>query len=1789
MRSQIAHEARAILTRNRYRRIWMKIVSVLGCLVVFCTTYALILPAITLEENQCGKMEHTHTDACYAQVLPESKPICTGEGLGLHAHTDACLDASGAYCCGNSDFVIHTHDAVCFDADGNLWCPLPEATAHVHSDACYATPITEEPPHIHTEDCYAPQQGALICAEDHPHEATCYETEQVLVCALPTESESTPERICGQEEMILHTHDAACYDATGNPICGKPQVLEHAHNADCFEITSEAAAPETLTCEIPEGEGAHTHGEGCYDEGGLLICQLEESEGHLHGARCYGIWELTCGLEEHTHNPACYADPTADVETAEDWEQTFADVELTGVWAEDVLAIAESQLGYTESTANYVVEPDGTLKGYTRYGAWCGSPYGDWCAMFVSFCLNYAGVPEDAFPWEASCPRWVEKLEEMELYAPAVGEYRPGLGDVVFFDWDGDTQADHVGLVRELRGETGFATIEGNCGNQVAMREYAGNDTSILGYGILSAFRQAAPLSEEGVDWGYNPDDSIWWKDSTITQINDAADIRADVPYVIAGRNRVNVMTKDKASDTVLATARPAVSSFVDYEIWYFEADGENFRIYYLDESNAKHYLQLNQADLTLVTEVEQASSFSVAVTTSTEFSGMLIKCGEYYLNTYGSDWQTCSGWAGWNQPDSGSHLQILEADTQERTAQRIITESSPNTVINLFDYWLTERFAPDNDSTTGDLLVSGINNNHAFKFVKDENDGNHINTYLHEHVNTGIVANRLGSDGYPYLSGDLETQGTDSTESLAYLFNPKIESEGKHSYRNVGGLLTIDEQGYYSFNCKTQSAEFREDKNNIYVYDAPVAEGAYTGVGQFFPFDKAPRIGDMSCRDVSLNHYFGLTITTRFIQQHGGHTNIDRKVVTTFDFTGDDDVWIFIDGVLVGDVGGVHDACSVSINFKTGAVVVKNRYGGVEHSTTLKAAYEAANAVEKTDWNGDTFKDNTTHTLKFYYLERGNVASNLTLKYNLTKIPDTTIYKVNQYGGPVKDATFAVYAADEAYNMLSEKNGQIVTVDGKPQYDDDGNIVDASGNILAHALYKSTTNAQGEMLFADPDGMAYSLKELEDMFGSHFILREIKVPKGYRSVSKDVNLEIWHGENQTILKCNNTTDSGSRAAATLQITATDILHLQESYNGNSIVEYCSENGVTNGTLFAVVFKYIGKVDAAGNATELNDSSKWAPVYGTDREGYHQVDMAGKSIDDGILEAVRNAKSYDDIVFQLSANSTMQLTIENLPGHITTYYRMLGQDRMGETRYSVSYYWTPGSIEEISADNMFRVYTAGETASDEDPYSPFDRIFGANIQVPNLLNNVVVQKTDEKGQRIDGATFAIYPVEQQSDGTIHYRAEDGSYVALGENVTVNTDGTITDGVTTITPLDIGVTRTWEDGIHTGSTGFFNLEDGQYIIKEVAPPPGYRLNTADVMVLVTEDTIYANAGTEDDGISVGRGPGYVVHTLEKFASRGEIDNTLCWIYAQLRISEPSTSFADVGDESKISGYLTADNSCATSKNVEDAAKAYLRYEITEGEAAFNFVPNKERTKVLPDAHATGTRRLFTTVGWPYYEIYQDHAYGEIAKVSTANYDDWSSHNIANLFSRSTYIRVTDIQEAELEVKKVSATNLSLGLPGAEFRLYCQAEGQEPVYYCRNGETVTWETDAAKALVLTTGTDGLTTERFTKLSDGIYYLEEIKAPDGYMLPERPVKVEIRYAQITLLSPDPPNGHAVASRLQEDNTYIHTVTVPNSNGYLLPATGGMGTRVYTTGGLLCLCAGVLLLCYRKKRGVA
>ncbi len=513
MRKRDVRRMQRYVKRNKFRRAWKRIAQVMACITVFCTTYALILPAITLEMQPfCEIEDHEHVAACY-EPLPESGEEQQTNPL-IHSHNDLCFDRTGMLICPLEEIEEHQHSDACYqivyrqmreegpDEEGQLKQEtqiqeeVPTTPVHVHDSACYAfqqgvliCSLQESPGHKHEEDCYGEKlicqlQGhdehahtelcyetVLLChqeeTEGHLHTDTCYEMNEVLVCGLETAEAladthtgtDTAQSVAdGQEpedtqtETILETEPVAEITESRVLVCQKQEYVEHSHSETCF-ATNEMGEKH-LVCVMPQLQ-KHQHSEKCLSlSEEMLSCDLVE-EAHKHTYKCYTTWSFVCEFCADGNGPQT----DADLETEQDWEKTFADVTLTGFWPEDILSIAKTQLDYEESQKNYAEGEDGTCRGYTRYGQWRGDPYGDWNSLFVSFCLHYANVEE--FPLQDNCGSWIEELKDIQRYVSAEG-YIPKSGDLIFlesnrterFEESEEVTAsmivDRVGIVSEL-------------------------------------------------------------------------------------------------------------------------------------------------------------------------------------------------------------------------------------------------------------------------------------------------------------------------------------------------------------------------------------------------------------------------------------------------------------------------------------------------------------------------------------------------------------------------------------------------------------------------------------------------------------------------------------------------------------------------------------------------------------------------------------------------------------------------------------------------------------------------------------------------------------------------------------------------------------------------------------------------------------------------------------------------------------------------------------------------------------------------------------------------------------------------------------------------------------------------------------------------------------------------------------------------------------------------------------------------------------------------------------------
>lgn len=397
MKNRFQEAIQNVQRQRHLARRSVAMVLVLAMLTAMSVSWRLHQDGIALAADDtryyCGKEEHKHTDDCY---IEGTEPICGyEEGEIVEETMDSADDAGGG------DSSAADWDEAGSEPESEPATqeePEPEVVLHHHTADCYeeeeVLTCGIESDHVHQDYCYDQETGELLCTE-HEHTDDCYTLEKVLVCG---QEEGEPEK----------TDDgAALYDVDENSA----------------EESDSAEEPETVADPEPEKEATKPETDAEIDMGYTV---------HHHTAECYGK-VLICGKEEHEHTAACLVNPNAEI----DAEYDAKTPDRTSVdWAQDMVLVARSQLGYTESKAD--VDEDGN--GYTMYADqyYKDKPmvYADWDSTFVAYCLYHAGVPQDIIPQYASISALRGELARMnsEYYTDDPQEFASILpGDIVMY------------------------------------------------------------------------------------------------------------------------------------------------------------------------------------------------------------------------------------------------------------------------------------------------------------------------------------------------------------------------------------------------------------------------------------------------------------------------------------------------------------------------------------------------------------------------------------------------------------------------------------------------------------------------------------------------------------------------------------------------------------------------------------------------------------------------------------------------------------------------------------------------------------------------------------------------------------------------------------------------------------------------------------------------------------------------------------------------------------------------------------------------------------------------------------------------------------------------------------------------------------------------------------------------------------------------------------------------------------------------------------------------------------
>lgn len=965
----------------------------------------------------------------------------------------------------------------------------------------------------------------------------------------------------------------------------------------------------------------------------------------------------------------------------------------------------------------------------------------------------------------------------------------------------------------------------------------------------------------------------------------------------------------------------------------------------------------------------------------------------------------------------AGAYAPSMLAETPPDT---IDTVSPVGTTINLFDYWVGEQrdektysFINYNDKYWGSPVPSyentswctGINKNHVLKFTPyssewafkgvggaesevlggQKNPIAKANLYVSENGSkpySGIVQDHLGSDGFPVLNDKVTTgsvrddyKGTEELswgESLSYLFDPGADTQYRKAFSNVKNLLKFDQSsGYYTYDSGTNYAEFYPDNagsGSFTVYDQ-------ADVG-FFPFNEFGSVNDEYIPDggkpddpkIDANHFFGMTMSTNFMQTANGKSDSGADI--EYYFRGDDDVWVFIDGVLVGDLGGLHQTASLRINFNSGEIKVNEQHAG-----TLKEKFNYARE-DTSNFNGETFADGTYHTLQFFYLERGANASNLTLEFNLVSAPESTIRSVNQNGQGVNGTKFTLYASDEHYSNKDNIDSTTVSL--------------ASG----------VTASEGQLVLKDEHGRNVSLQELwnnvnqQDIYTyqngerANLILKQ-ELPSGYRG--QELNqLYLYRIDDKVLLLSDDTWNTGTYACSNSTIS----MDGQVTYGNNNQLANLKDGG----TLFAVVLRREKK--------KTPETDNWYMLTGNATDGWQ---IGENPVNGNVNQVLSQYSEHPENFYpvSLSSNGGYEVTVRDLPGDITKYYYFLKDSgNENEAEYNIAFYYTSaGSIEQAVQDaNQERTTTwmVNNTNS-------WTRIFSTDIYVANIKNRLLVQQLTPEGKTLTDAEFTLY--DKTYDPTLDDGAKEQAKVA-----------TLT--TTNLTKSGQGIDL---DGAALYPTGNAILEDGIYYLVQTKSPTGYKENTTVTKIIVDSTGVYADAGGADDDVQVARGIGSVVKSLAEFASSPDIDATLNNIVAKF-YTTPSlpggNNFVDYDWAKKGTyhpSYWYADGKYSVAgigEKPTNATELGMHMEYGTSAAILEYGPGQE---ILTQLGKDALYWMVTDTGWSNLMIEQCQQH---TQAIGKNYESLAGKDLSNLFSRSVVVQVTDqVQTCKLTVSNV----------------------------------------------------------------------------------------------------------------------------------------------------------------------
>ena len=1064
--------------------------------------------------------------------------------------------------------------------------------------------------------------------------------------------------------------------------------------------------------------------------------------------------------------------------------------------------------------------------------------------------------------------------------------------------------------------------------------------------------------------------------------------------------------------------------------------------------------------------------------------------------------------------------LSIPQGELNAAIANNTVEGLDPvGATVNLFDYTVMSVDGRDTYPYTVDnwnnMIRSGINANHALLFGNLTSGGvEGVDDAAGGRWNQGgssptqnIVAPTLNDAGYPVLNVPISEAsaltGRNGNESLAYLFNPSatVDTAVRTSYTDVKGLFQLDQDtGNYYYDSTKNFAEADADQaeRKFLLWDTSAmrhssVEGAEHGY--FFPFNSGEQVFnyDATTHEVTdagvvsnaavANHYFGMTLSVPFRQPVDGKTSATEPM--KFSFTGDDDVWVFIDDVLVADLGGMHGALNLDINFATGDVTVN----GQTH--TLKSSFEAAGRGDQftSGFNENTFASNSAHTLKMFYLERGGWASNLALSFNLQPQLFQQIRKVDQDGNPVQGATFDLYETGADYQVAADASAVLRGIE---------------------------TDANGYARFALDNGEPFNFSDRYNattQTGHYYVLRETRAPDGYKSLPTDLQLEFL--PDTTMLRVANRYDAGAFASFNSYITGvTGNTHYGQMSSGGGLASAIpglppvSEDTQKNGLVVAVPML---KHSVNGQKTT------WNPLYGDTLNVLQEVKYTAGDLDSAdTRNAVRGAAleaalrqaagSVDESLngWYLEWNNAEKRltgTLESLPGRPDRYLSQNGGDASKSDMRMMYCLIEPAALAHalgiseadvaaLTAEQRYQRLGAAMNAAINQgddavqallntigytgtapanrginvlDISSFARTFRSVIYIPNEQRELRVWKVDADGNRLDGCVFGLFSTETAAQAATGATVSNNVVTAItqadGSSVTPGTGAVVGAGVTGL-PQSGSIGSSTADNQHgtlvfapyvsnaagTAQTKWIESDGSDptgkmMYLKEVSAPEGYAVNPTVIPVVIGKYGIYADAGRADDGVQVLAGVGKLNATMRKYAASPDVNLTLRYITATAQRQ------ASHGDTLNFDEFNSKWENTSRTMNLEYGQKALVDYGSAEGFSSEQIAQGIG----YPDAYGKQRPLFVTDEGYIRTAVKQNTTLMEQQCGDDGAYvgteADPLTQDLTGLFMIRNTVRVQDQSVPELLVtNRVVTESNEIKAPDASFSFTITATGK-----------------------------------------------------------------------------------------------------------------------------------------------